>query len=508
MDQEAFRKLVSTSSSIAAPSTSSRSFGKAHRRNPPTSSSSTTKPTHLKPHKLKSKSREDGYVDRAAARRSGTLAAEFEEVESLHHDFEARIAAAETEEDRQKLRDQISSVGGDAKYSVLVKGLDWGLLAQNKARLESEGGGGGGNGEGEGEAEGDLESAYQEAKGEKKEDGAGKRSREEIVEAIRRRREGKTSATSGTEGEGSKNGFRPIGFKPIGVATDKKQEEDAEYKWVNGKRMRKKKKPTSSAEEQARSQTLEEPSANASSDIQPAPAPATAPRKSEQTEDRTPSAASTTTTSRAEVEKPSITRDAIPPQSQPSPPTTRTATAQTQDQVKQPSSAQPPSGDDSEDEDIFADVGGWSGIPDTKDEAEAPDSDEEEGRLASPPPAAGSIASASEHASVDSAKEEDEIPIVPQREPSTPPEVAAVDDARQVSPVAERVVEASEPNLPEVTESAVAGTEPLPIAPPQLEQHIQVVTAEDTSKSKPKKSKWDDLDGEKDRKKKKKSKHH
>ncbi len=150
MDQEAFRNLISSSSAVAGPSssTSNRSFGKAPRRNP--APTSTTKPSDLKPRKLKSDS---SYIDRASARRSGRTDSEFTDIEALHNDFETRIAAAETEEERQKLREQISSVGGDAKHSVLVKGLDWALLAQNRARIERE------NGAVEGE--GELEQAYQ-----------------------------------------------------------------------------------------------------------------------------------------------------------------------------------------------------------------------------------------------------------------------------------------------------------------------------------------------------------
>uniref|UniRef100_V5E5L9 RED-like N-terminal domain-containing protein n=1 Tax=Kalmanozyma brasiliensis (strain GHG001) TaxID=1365824 RepID=V5E5L9_KALBG len=227
MDQEAFRNLISTSSALAGPSgsTGNRSFGKAHKRSaPPTSF---TRPSDLKPRKLK---RDSTYTDRASARRSGTTN-EFDDVEELHRDFEERIAAAETEEERQRLRDQISSVGGDARYSVLVKGLDWGLLAQNKARVERENGGyeqGGG--------EGELEVAYQEGRAGDDGEGEGKRSREDIVEAIRRRREAK-----GALKDEPKTGFRPIGFKPIG-GPDKQEEGLAEYKWVGGKRMRKKKK--------------------------------------------------------------------------------------------------------------------------------------------------------------------------------------------------------------------------------------------------------------------------
>lgn len=99
-------------------------------------------------------------------------------------------------------------LGGDAKHSVLVKGLDFALLAQQKAKLE-------------GDVEigdDDLEGAY----------GSG-----ELKEA-----EAKT-----TSEEKKPSKFRPIasgaGFKPVAA---EKSEEGAEYIWRNGKRMRKKKK--------------------------------------------------------------------------------------------------------------------------------------------------------------------------------------------------------------------------------------------------------------------------
>ncbi|CCF52901.1 hypothetical protein NDA11_006945 [Ustilago hordei] len=490
MDQEAFRKLVSSSSTIAAPSTSSnRSFGKTHRR-APAASTSATKPTDLKPHKLKSKSKEDGYVDRAAARRSGTLAAEFEQVEALHQDFEARIAAAETEEERQRLRDQISSVGGDAKYSVLVKGLDWGLLAQNKAKLEKEGGG---KGE-EGEGEGDLESAYQEAKGERVEAGA-KRSREEIVEAIKRRREVKTAAAGDAEASGS--GFRPISFKPIDASADKKHEEDSEYKWVNGKRMRKKKrKHTSSTDEQARPLPPAEDPMQASSNVSAAHQPAKALAKKEEEQQPTPQRP-TAPTVETEAERSNLASEI------PSSPVRRTSPVSSTSidataELEQPPPA--PEEDESEDEDIFADVGGWDGIPETKEEAENQDSDEEEGRHSSPssptPHVDADIGAKPDPAGIGAsrtAEQKDEGPIMPLREPSWSPASTPV-VAKEPSPQSNAIATPMDPTLSEMK---------------QPEQPAKTAVVEESTITKPKKSKWDDLDDDKDRKrKKKKSKHH
>ncbi|SAM82010.1 uncharacterized protein UBRO_04273 [Ustilago bromivora] len=488
MDQEAFRKLVSSSSTIAAPSTSSnRSFGKTHRR-APAASTSATKQTNLKPHKLKSKSKEDGYVDREAARRPGTLAAEFEEVEALHQDFEARIAAAETEVERQRLRDQISSVGGDAKYPVLVKGLDWGLLAQNKAKLEKEGGG---KGE-EGEGEGDLESAYQEAKGERDEAGA-KRSREEIVEAIKRRREVKTAAAGDAKASGS--GFRPIGFKPIGASADKKHEEDSEYKWVNGKRMRKKKrKHTSSTDEQARPLPPAEDPMQASSNVSAAHQPAKALAKKEEEQQPTPQRP-TAPTVETEAERSNLASEI------PSSPVRRTSPVSSTSidataELKQPPPA--PEEDESEDEDIFADVGGWDGILETKEEAENQDSDEE-GRYSSPSSPTPHVFISDKVGSIGVATAFDcGEGSLATTGIDAGDQLGSLSGITGPSSFCSAVLEAPIP----------AGSGFAPMSALQPEQPPKTAVVEESTITKPKKSKWDDLDDDKDRKrKKKKSKH-
>jgi len=108
-------------------------------------------------------------------------------------------------------------LGGDARHSALVKGLDYALLAQQKAKLKDN------------EIDDDdLEGAYGDAASKKKE-------------------------TKGSKGEDKKpaSKFRPIGksvsLKPV---DEEKIEEGAEYIWRNGKRMRKKKKKPQAEESQ------------------------------------------------------------------------------------------------------------------------------------------------------------------------------------------------------------------------------------------------------------------
>ncbi|CDU22725.1 uncharacterized protein SPSC_01355 [Sporisorium scitamineum] len=479
MDQEAFRQLVSTSSAVAGPS-SNRAFGKAHKRHPAASSttSSTTKPSDLKPHKIKPNPHKssDGssYIDRASARRSGIANSEFSDIEALHRDFEERIAAAETEEERQRLCDQISSVGGDAKYSVLVKGLDWALLAQNKARIERESGAG--NGEGE---EGDLESAFQEGRAEKD----GKRSREDIVEAIRRRREAKSAATNPA------SGFRPIGFKPIGGA-EKPEEDSAEYKWVNGKRMRKKKNNNSAVEQSTPKDIRSDQAVEA---VKSDPI-------GQKAEDTTPTldAADVNvmqSTLPTEKERPSgeieqgdeapVSRTETAPQPLISSDHTTINDLPTKSTQPAPAPAPQEDDDDDDDEDIFVDVGGCDGIPDTKEDEDSPsEQDAIQPASVTPPIAARS----------------------PNPPPPPPPPAAAPSPPQTLtepSPQEDRQPTLLTPTEPKTTSETHPSSLPATTPPTQAPTPSSSLDP----KPKSKKSKWDDdLDDAK--KKKKKKKHH
>lgn len=236
MDQQAFRQLLSTPRSNDGGGSSShaedraRMFGAAKKRRPaPSSSSSSSVPsatTDMRPRKLdrphdgqhKDKGKQKdataaAYVDRAQARRQGQDEVnEFREVEALREDFERRMAEAKTDEERDKLREQMAFLGGDAKHSVLVKGLDFALLEQQRAKA---------SGLPEGENDDDeLEAAY----GRPKMDGEGETEEKESKQAV----EG--SSTIGHK------------FKPIGAKSVQDKDEAPEYIWRDGKRMRKKKK--------------------------------------------------------------------------------------------------------------------------------------------------------------------------------------------------------------------------------------------------------------------------
>ncbi|OXG16204.1 hypothetical protein C366_03912 [Cryptococcus neoformans Tu401-1] len=76
------------------------------------------------------------YKDRADLRRKGADD-EFKSVEKLLEDFEARKANA-TAEELDAIEKQRAYLGGDAEHSVLVKGLDYALLAARKAELARE----------------------------------------------------------------------------------------------------------------------------------------------------------------------------------------------------------------------------------------------------------------------------------------------------------------------------------------------------------------------------------
>ncbi|KAL7421381.1 hypothetical protein Q5752_004266 [Cryptotrichosporon argae] len=79
----------------------------------------------------------DRYLDRAKMRRQG-VEDEFQPVQQMHDEFERRKAAATDAEERAKIEAQRAYLGGDATHSVLVKGLDYSLLAARRAELERE----------------------------------------------------------------------------------------------------------------------------------------------------------------------------------------------------------------------------------------------------------------------------------------------------------------------------------------------------------------------------------
>ncbi|CAH7682560.1 RED-like protein N-terminal region-domain-containing protein [Phakopsora pachyrhizi] len=79
-----------------------------------------------------------GYRDRASERRKG-LDGDFAEAEQLLQNFQARVAAAGSQVDKELLEQQTKYLGGDERHTILVKGLDHALLERRKAELSSLG---------------------------------------------------------------------------------------------------------------------------------------------------------------------------------------------------------------------------------------------------------------------------------------------------------------------------------------------------------------------------------
>ena len=109
-------------------------------------------------------------------------------------------------------------LGGDSDHSILVKGLDFALLEQNKARLAST------SSKQDDEA---LEEVFAQKASTLSGPTSTKRSRADIIKELKEKRangggseESKEEAVAEKSTNSSK--FRPIGFKPIGTSTDEK----------------------------------------------------------------------------------------------------------------------------------------------------------------------------------------------------------------------------------------------------------------------------------------------
>ncbi|TCD71805.1 hypothetical protein EIP91_003148 [Steccherinum ochraceum] len=206
MDQDHFRKLLSTSSNgRPAASTSSTSVSKK----PSKSKSKKADEPAFKPRAVKKASTKEGaYRDRATERRLGKES-DYAQIEALAEDFEKRAAAENT--DKTQIEEQRKYLGGDGDHSVLVKGLDFALLEQNKAKAFSSA------------ADDDtLEQAFLEGtSAEPAPSTSKKRTREDIVRELKTKRPktGDGVEKDLTLDEAKKAGkFKPIGFKPIGGA--------------------------------------------------------------------------------------------------------------------------------------------------------------------------------------------------------------------------------------------------------------------------------------------------
>ncbi|KIP03017.1 hypothetical protein PHLGIDRAFT_268850 [Phlebiopsis gigantea 11061_1 CR5-6] len=206
MDQDSFRQLLQS-----GPSGTSASRSATAPRGKPSktkkAAANASQPA-FKPRTVKKN--EEQYRDRASERRHGK-AHDFAQVEALAEDFEAR----NKDLDRDTVEQQRRFLGGDSEHTILVKGLDFALLEQSKARLA------------EASVDDDtLEQAFVEGTS----NAPKKRTREDIVKELKNKRlkGGDDSSASAVVvdtpiDDVKKTGkFKPIGLKPIGASEGKK----------------------------------------------------------------------------------------------------------------------------------------------------------------------------------------------------------------------------------------------------------------------------------------------
>ncbi|CCO37693.1 hypothetical protein BN14_11852 [Rhizoctonia solani AG-1 IB] len=243
---------------------------KAYNRGSLLASGSSTKPAEpvqadFKPRKVR-KAADSKYRDRAAERRGG--ANEYAEVEGLLEEFEKRMVG----EDREIVDEQRKYLGGDATHTVLVKGLDFALLEQQRAREESRD-----------DLDDDLESAFQgkpvepasieEVSASTQTQGK-KRTRAELLAELRQSRD--TDATQETKASTREEEIEALErakqagkFKPMGSSS-----------FAPVEKKKKKKKKAASEQEQPRTKATKVDPPDAKESIMP-PSIAAAPTKTE-----------------------------------------------------------------------------------------------------------------------------------------------------------------------------------------------------------------------------------
>ncbi|TFK90158.1 hypothetical protein K466DRAFT_574416 [Polyporus arcularius HHB13444] len=302
MDQTSFRQLLQTpkASSATSPATSSghirgsllATVSAAGKKKQKTVDAS--QPA-FKPRTLKKNKGED-YRDRAGERRLG-VNNDFAQVEALAEDFERRHAE---EEDRRAVDEQRKYLGGDSQHTVLVKGLDFALLEQNRARVAAETAA---------TEDVSLEQAFLESTAQPK-----KRTKAEILSELKSKRgagvpSAATAAAAAADKaleEAKKAGkFKPIGFKPVGSGAEK---------GADGKVKRKKKVKAGELEENVERKKKRKVAADAT----PAPTPASVP--SEQVQEGQASATSSgDVAENVPVAGPSTTKPTATPIPEPEP---------------------------------------------------------------------------------------------------------------------------------------------------------------------------------------------
>ncbi|KAL5492375.1 hypothetical protein ACEPAI_3822 [Sanghuangporus weigelae] len=293
MDQDAFRQLLSIPKQNGSHNTPSRgswlSKAKEDQKKTAEASADNSKPG-FKPRKVK-KQYDLGYRDRAAERRTG-VAGDFAEVESVLETFEKQHA----NEDKEIVEERRKYLGGDSEHTVLVKGLDFALLEQAKARLAASS---------STKDDEELEEAFRGANsgsppalGEAL--SSKKRTREDIVRELKNKKtKGEANGGDATAlvvdksiEEAKKEGkFKPIGFKPTGgsnsKAKDGKEVKKKKKRKVEGKAVSAQTATTALVETEARK--VDEPSgsnaAQNSDKEPPRPVPASVPEPEPLNED-------------------------------------------------------------------------------------------------------------------------------------------------------------------------------------------------------------------------------
>ena len=132
-------------------------------------------------------------------------------------------------------------LGGDSDHSILVKGLDFALLEQNKVRLAST------SSKQDDEA---LEEVFAQKASTLSAPTSTKRSRADIIKELKEKRangggseQPKEEAVSEKTPDSSK--FRPIGFKPIGTSTEEKVKKKKKKEGSEPKKKKRKVEPSS-----------------------------------------------------------------------------------------------------------------------------------------------------------------------------------------------------------------------------------------------------------------------
>ena len=135
-------------------------------------------------------------------------------------------------------------LGGDSDHSILVKGLDFALLEQNKARLAST------SSKQDDEA---LEELFAQKTSTLPAPTSTKRSRADIIKELKEKRvnggeseQPKEEAV--TEKPTNSSKFRPIGFKPIGAPTEEKIRKKRKKEGNESKKKKRKAEPSAGEE--------------------------------------------------------------------------------------------------------------------------------------------------------------------------------------------------------------------------------------------------------------------